>query len=121
MLCDDNLTGKPKINVEGEMYCYRCAKKEVMERKFAKREAVYQRYLIDKECYDQEKARFDRVHYAWHQKRQAYRYLKTGNLGCLLAIGAAVVFYNIAAEVAKGWGGLVFLFLLFFGRLSHPG
>ncbi len=93
-------------------YCYSGSKKEVSERDSARREAASRRYEHEKTSYASARTKHDSQYAAWQQKRNIC--VGSGNLGCALTVGAAVVFYYIAAEIAKGWGeaGVVIAFIL---------
>ena len=110
--CGADLLGKPKINVEGNIYCYSCSKSEVSERKTVLRETARRQYEHEKGIYDKAKGHHDARYAAWSENLRAY--VDLGYLGYALAIGAAVLLYNISAEIAKGWGfiGVVIAFIL---------
>ncbi len=100
--CRADLRAKPKINIEGDTYCYRCAKNEVPAREAARRAAARNDYEHAKSIYDREKAAFDKVYSEWRGKRS--QFVGSGKLGCGLAIVGAVIAYYAAEGMAKGFG-----------------
>lgn len=104
--CGQDLAGKPKINVEGSVYCYQCSKKEVEARNEAKRQAVYAQYERERRAYDEAWAKFDKEQQAWRRERD--NFVMAGTPGCGLGVFggilSAIVCYGIAESYEKDMG-----------------
>ena len=116
--CGANLHGKPEINIEGQVYCYACAKSEVPARDRAKRQFADNQYEYERAIYDKEKAAFDRMYADWWNRR--CNFVGSSRLGCAVAVLGAIVAYKVAEAIAKGLGfvGVVVVFFLW-AKLSR--
>lgn len=100
--CSSNLHGKPKIRVEGQTYCFRCAKREVSARAHTREQSADNQYSNEKAVHSREKAAFEQRHVEWWNRRRAY--VGTGIWESILTIIASVMAYYLADATAKGFG-----------------
>ncbi|MCL4502903.1 MAG: HNH endonuclease [Deltaproteobacteria bacterium] len=112
--CGDNLFGKPKINIGGEIFCYKCSKDEVVLREQSLLEKAKINYEHEFEIYSRAKAKHDNEYSDWWQKRREYAG-SIGNYGCGFSIGATVVLWILFNEIQKGLGfiGVIIAIIIF--------
>jgi len=102
--CDKNLTGHPKIRLDGDVYCYSCAKGVVGEQ-----DRVAERELAPKlKKYEAQVARYE----TWQQNLKAA--MPSKGTQKFVIVGVAVGFAFFVGEGKKA-GDVVFLF--FFGLI----
>jgi hypothetical protein len=120
--CGQMLHGKPKINVEGTIYCYRCSKKEVMERRLAQARIADVKHTQEINVYNLAKVKLDEALKAWRAKQREF--IDTDLPGWRTAIAVATISYIIANDLQKGLGllgvilGLIVLLVVFL-RISN--
>jgi hypothetical protein len=106
--CNDNLFGKPKIDVDGSCFCYTCAKKEVATREKERREEAQNQYYSEKKAYDEARAAFTNENADWVKRRQEF----VGTYGCALAIVSAVILsYLVNQLFSIGFAGVIGAFI----------
>jgi hypothetical protein len=103
--CGDNLFGKPKINVRGCIYCYKCSKTEVAQREQFLRKQAKERYEYEMAIYKQAKYIHANEYAVWWKKRQAY-IGSIENIGCGFVIGGTIALCLIINNYQKGEGFL---------------
>lgn len=106
--CDKNLFGKPKINVEGIVYCFGCAKKIEKEINKQRREIFYKDVARRKIEYDLNKEIYSKQTNEWWSKREEY--VGQGRLGFITLCCIVIVIGIISEILYKGAGFFAFIF-----------
>lgn len=108
--CEDNLCAKPKINVEGQIHCFRCAKKEEADRSRVAWDAL-SKDKLKKEIYDEKKSEFNVELNEWTRLRDEY--CRSGAMGCHWWIALAATLALLSALVNLGcvWVGAFIAFV----------
>src|SRR5262249_8078908 len=70
--CSDLLFGKPKIRIEGQVYCYKCAKKTAQTLEETKQKQAELKYQTELERYEQLRLEFEKRRSAWDDDRREY-------------------------------------------------
>lgn len=117
--CGQDLVGKPKINVEGSVYCYRCSKEEVEARRQAKRQAAHAQYERERRVYDEAWEKFDKKIQVWREERD--NFISAGAPGCALGILGAIVCYFVVEFYAKRMGIIGVILVFFLWRINLAG
>src|SRR6266498_5143220 len=109
--CRQLLIGKPKIEIEGQPYCYKCAKSEVKNRDIAAITNSFTEFDQKKKDYLQRKQIFYDQHNVWRNKRDAH--CKLGRLGCVAGIVLATALGIVASlfSLKLIWVGLIVAFI----------
>lgn len=91
--CGELLKGKPKINVEGNIYCFRCAKEQIKAREEIRECAIMSH-----------RATIQWKNEEWSMKLD--RYTKLGKPGRFVGVIFAIISYSIAEVYTRIGGGL---------------
>ena len=100
--CGQDLIRKPKINVEGAIYCFRCSKQTVADKHAARRDAAEVQHGREIESYMGEKAKFDKAYQEWSRKRSEF--IDAEMPGWVAGVSGMVVCYFIGEDIKKGIG-----------------
>lgn len=117
--CQDLLAGKPKIDVEGKVYCYRCAKSKVKTLERSRQREAEEKCRTDKARYDSLKGDFDKKYSEWVRERREYIDPRRWDLSWAFAF--VVIFGGIGWYISTGyaWGGALIGFCLWAVQSSN--
>jgi hypothetical protein len=104
--CNNNLYGKPKINVDGYIYCFRCAKQWVVninDQRYRKAKDIF--YIRKKE-YDKRRTIYEGLRSEWHDKY--IQFIEQGRIGFWPSV-LVILFIGIMANQFDQGKGLGFL------------
>jgi hypothetical protein len=113
--CPEILFGKPKINIEGHVLCYRCAKCKDFILNAARKKEADSKYQSELASYAQLRAEFENRYAAW--ERQCSEYVGSFfTIRLISALGRYLVWlpyllgftllFLVMAEEASGWYGI---------------
>jgi hypothetical protein len=105
--CTDDLAGKPKIEIEGQPYCYKCAKLEQLTRDVAAITRTRTEFAQRERGYEHRKQAFYDQHDEWRRQRNAY--CKLGQPGCVggVILTVALGVFASTFSVKLIWVGLI--------------
>jgi hypothetical protein len=101
------LAGKPKIEIEGQPYCYKCAKLEQLTRDVAAITRTRTEFAQRERGYEHRKQAFYDQHDEWRRQRNAY--CKLGQPGCVggVILTVALGVFASTFSVKLIWVGLI--------------
>jgi hypothetical protein len=105
--CGIDLCGSPKIDVEGIIYCYKCAKNAVDILNKKKYKIAHNQYLVEKSEFDKKKEIYLNKHSRW--VRDCNLYVDKNRLGFWPLIILLFIIGYLAETIERGAGFITFI------------
>jgi uncharacterized Zn finger protein (UPF0148 family) len=94
--CGQSLIGKPKIKVEGIIYCFRCSKQQVADKYVARKNAAEAQHKRELSVYFGEKTKFDNIHRDWSRKRSEF--IRADTYSWTAGLIGTAIFYFVGED-----------------------
>jgi hypothetical protein len=128
--CSEDLFGRPKIGIEGNVFCYRCAKRKELVLKAAKEKEADSKYQLELASFVERRIDFEGKYAIWERRRCEY----VGSffrIRLIWALGGYLVwlpyllgftfFFLVMTSEANGWDAFAAWIIGFAGGIYLVG